>query len=234
MKNAFARGGIEFLAVLLGLSGSLSIDSIVKEKDQKEQNTKILRRLYDNLVADSSDGSWNINAYERGIQGSTNVIKWCDSNPTLESINNEFEKDLSAMMIATIFVHNDEEYMALKNSGRTDLISNEDLVIELHRYYTDIGFIKTLDQYQNNFVQNQIIPYLSDFANENLYDKNNSKNKVYKNFPKVSLYKMPDINKIRFFASNMLTWQKFAKRQYEVQVAKVIAIRELLRNELEL
>lgn len=234
MKNAFARGGIEFLAVLLGLSGSLSIDSIVKEKDQKEQNTKILRRLYDNLVADSSDGSWNINAYERGIQGSINVIKWCDSNPTLESINNDFEKDLSAMMIATIFVHNDEEYMALKNSGRTDLISNEDLVIELHRYYTDIGFIKTLDQYQNNFVQNQIIPYLSDFANENLYDKNNSKNRVYKNFPKVSLYKMPDINKIRFFASNMLTWQKFAKRQYEVQVAKVIAIRELLRNELEL
>ena len=234
MKNAFARGGIEFLAVLLGLSGSLSIDSIVKEKDQKEQNTKILRRLYDNLVADSSDGSWNINAYERGIQGSTNVIKWCDSNPTLESINNDFEKNLSAMMIATIFVHNDEEYMALKNSGRTDLISNEDLVIELHRYYTDIGFIKTLDHYQNNFVQNQIIPYLSDFANENLYDKNNSKNKVYKNFPKVSLYKMPDINKIRFFASNMLTWQKFAKQQYEVQVAKVIAIRELLRNELEL
>jgi len=234
LKNAFARGGIEFLAVLLGLSGSLSIDSIVKEKDQKEQNTKILRRLYDNLVADSSDGSWNINAYERGIQGSINVIKWCDSNPTLESINNDFEKDLSAMMIATIFVHNDEEYMALKNSGRTDLISNEDLVIELHRYYTDIGFIKTLDQYQNNFVQNQIIPYLSDFANENLYDKNNSKNRVYKNFPKVSLYKMPDINKIRFFASNMLTWQKFAKRQYEVQVAKVIAIRELLRNELEL
>jgi len=234
LKNAFARGGIEFLAVLLGLSGSLSIDSIVKEKDQKEQNTKILRRLYDNLVADSSDGSWNINAYERGIQGSINVIKWCDSNPTLESINNDFEKDLSAMMIATIFVHNDEEYMALKNSGRTDLISNEDLVIELHRYYTDIGFIKTLDQYQNNFVQNQIIPYLSDFANENIYDKNNSKNRVYKNFPKVSLYKMPDINKIRFFASNMLTWQKFAKRQYEVQVAKVIAIRELLRNELEL
>ena len=43
MKNTIARGGIEFLAVLLGLSGSLSIDSIIKEKDQKEQNTKILK-----------------------------------------------------------------------------------------------------------------------------------------------------------------------------------------------
>ena len=234
MKNTIARGGIEFLAVLLGLSGSLSIDSIVKEKDQKEQNTKILKRLYDNLVADSSDGSWNMKAYERGIQGSANVIKWCDSNPTFESISNDFEKDLSAMMIATIFVHNEEEYMALKNSGRTDLISNEDLVIELHRYYTEIGFIKTLDHYQNNFVQNQILPYIADYANESLYDKDKPNNKVYMNYPKVSLYRMPDINKIRFFASNMLTWQKYAKRQYESQVKKVTAIRELLRKELEL
>ena len=234
MKNTIARGGIEFLAVLLGLSGSLSIDSIVKEKDQKEQNTKILKRLYDNLVADSSDGSWNMKAYERGIRGSENVIEWCDSNPTFESISNDFEKDLSAMMIATIFVHNEEEYMALKNSGRTDLISNEDLVIELHRYYTDIGFIKTLDHYQNNFVQNQILPYLTDYANENLYDKDKPNNKVYMNFPKVSLYRMPDINKIRFFASNMLTWQKYAKLQYESQVKNVTAIRELLRKELEL
>ena len=234
MKNTIARGGIEFLAVLLGLSGSLSIDSIVKEKDQKEQNIKILKRLYDNLVADSSDGSWNMKAYERGIQGSENVIKWCDSNPTFEGISNDFEKDLSAMMIATIFVHNEEEYMALKNSGRTDLISNEDLVIELHRYYTDIGFIKTLDHYQNNFVQNQILPYIADYANESLYNKDKPDDKVYMNFPKVSLYRMPDINKIRFFASNMLTWQKYAKQQYESQVKKVTAIRELLRKELEL
>ena len=234
MKNTIARGGIEFLAVLLGLSGSLSIDSIVKEKDQKEQNTKILKRLYDNLVADSSDGSWNMKAYERGIRGSENVIEWCDSNPTFESISNDFEKDLSAMMIATIFVHNEEEYMALKNSGRTDLISNEDLVIELHRYYTDIGFIKTLDHYQNNFVQNQILPYIADYANESLYNKDKPNDKVYMNFPKVSLYRMPDINKIRFFASNMLTWQKYAKQQYESQVKKVTAIRELLRKELEL
>ena len=234
MKNTIARGGIEFLAVLLGLSGSLSIDSIVKEKDQKEQNTKILKRLYDNLVADSSDGSWNMKAYERGIRGSENVIEWCDSNPTFESISNDFEKDLSAMMIATIFVHNEEEYMALKNSGRTDLISNEDLVIELHRYYTDIGFIKTLDHYQNNFVQNQILPYIADYANESLYNKDKPDDKVYMNFPKVSLYRMPDINKIRFFASNMLTWQKYAKLQYESQVKKVTAIRELLRKELEL
>ena len=120
MKNTIARGGIEFLAVLLGLSGSLSIDSIVKEKDQKEQNTKILKRLYDNLVADSSDGSWNMKAYERGIQGSTNVIKWCDSNPTFEGISNDFEKDLFELIKSS---HSDI-IESINSSGKQILLSH--------------------------------------------------------------------------------------------------------------
>ena len=40
MKNIFARGGIEFLAVLLGLSGSLWIDNIVKENEAIVQNNE--------------------------------------------------------------------------------------------------------------------------------------------------------------------------------------------------
>ena len=141
--NAITRGGIEFIAVLFGLSISLWIDNNAKENELKVQNKKILNRLYHNLQADSTDGVWNFKAYERAIRGSENVIKWCDSNPTFSSIDDSIEKDISAMMIATIFVHNEEEYIALKNSGRTDLITNEDLVIKLHDYYTRIGFIKT-------------------------------------------------------------------------------------------
>ena len=136
MKNILARGGIEFLAVLLGLSGSLWVDNSIKENENKVQNRKILTRLYNNLISDSTDGEWNRKAYERGIEGSKRVIEWCDSNPTFDMVNDSIEKEVSAMMIATIFVHNEEEYIALKNSGRTDLISNEELVIKLHKYYT--------------------------------------------------------------------------------------------------
>ena len=123
--NIVSRGGIEFLAVLLGLSGSLWIDNIVKENDHKEQNRKILKRLYNNMVADSTDGVWNKNAYERAIEGSENVIKWCDKNPDYSMIDDSIEKDISAMLIGVIFVNNEEEYNALKNSGRIDLIDNE-------------------------------------------------------------------------------------------------------------
>ena len=228
------RGTIEFLAVLLGLSVSLWIDNTVKENEHKVQNKKILNRLYHNLISDSTDGVWNKKAYERAIKGSTNILKWCDSNPTLAMIDDTIEKDISAMMIGIIFVHNEEEYIALKNSGRTDLISNEELVIKLHKYYTNIGFIKTLDKTQNDVVQNTILPFISNYADENLYDKQTPENEVYKNFPKVNLYKVPDIKKLRFFASNMLTWQKYTKGLYQRQVERVTEIRQLLREELDL
>lgn len=231
--NAITRGGIEFIAVLFGLSISLWIDNNAKENELKVQNKKILNRLYHNLQADSTDGVWNFKAYERAIRGSENVIKWCDSNPTLSSIDDSIEKDISAMMIATIFVHNEEEYIALKNSGRTDLITNEDLVIKLHDYYTRIGFIKTLDAFQNDFVRAQIAPYLSDFADENLYNKEDKNSIVYENFPKVSLYRMPDVKKMRFYASNMLTWQRYTQSWYKGQVRRVTEIRKLLREELD-
>lgn len=231
--NAITRGGIEFIAVLFGLSISLWIDNNAKENELKVQNKKILNRLYHNLQADSTDGVWNFKAYERAIRGSENVIKWCDSNPIFSSIDDSIEKDISAMMIATIFVHNEEEYIALKNSGRTDLITNEDLVIKLHDYYTRIGFIKTLDAFQNDFVRTQIAPYLSDFADENLYNKEDKNSIVYENFPKVSLYRMPDVKKMRFYASNMLTWQRYTQSWYKGQVRRVTEIRKLLREELD-
>ena len=231
--NAITRGGIEFIAVLFGLSISLWIDNNAKENELKVQNKKILNRLYHNLQADSTDGVWNFKAYERAIRGSENVIRWCDSNPTFSSIDDSIEKDISAMMIATIFVHNEEEYIALKNSGRTDLITNEDLVIKLHDYYTRIGFIKTLDAFQNDFVRTQVAPYLSDYADENLYNKEDKNSIVYENFPKVSLYRMPDVKKMRFYASNMLTWQRYTQSWYKGQVRRVTEIRKLLREELD-
>ena len=231
--NAITRGGIEFIAVLFGLSISLWIDNNAKENELKVQNKKILNRLYHNLQADSTDGVWNFKAYERAIRGSENVIKWCDSNPTFSSIDDSIEKDISAMMIATIFVHNEEEYIALKNSGRTDLITNEDLVIKLHDYYTRIGFIKTLDAFQNDFVRTQVGQDLSAYDDENLYNKEDKNSIVYENFPKVSLYRMPDVKKMRFYASSMLTWQRYTQSWYKGQVRRVTEIRKLLREELD-
>jgi len=234
MKNILARGGVEFLAVLIGLSGSLWIDNSIKENEHKEQNKKILTRLYSNLIADSSDGVWNKNAYERAIKGSENVIKWCDSNPNYSMINDSIEKDISAMLIGIVFVNNEEEYNALKNSGRMDLVNNEKLIINLHKYYTSLRFIKQIDKLQVDIIYNNLMPFIQNYSDELLYDRTIPKNKVYKNVPKINLFALPDIKKLRFNATQMLFWQKYSFSLYNRAIQRVTEIRKLLRQELDL
>ena len=234
MKNILARGGVEFLAVLIGLSGSLWIDNSIKENEHKEQNKKILTRLYSNLIADSSDGVWNKNAYERAIKGSENVIKWCDTNPNYSMIDDSIEKDISAMLIGIIFVNNEEEYNALKNSGRMDLVNNEKLIINLHKYYTSLRFIKQIDKLQVDIIYNNLMPFIQNYSDELLYDRTIPKNKVYKNVPKINLFALPDIKKLRFNATQMLFWQKYSFSLYNRAIQRVTEIRKLLRQELDL
>ena len=234
MKNILARGGVEFLAVLIGLSGSLWIDNSIKENEHKEQNKKILTRLYSNLIADSSDGVWNKNAYERAIKGSENVIKWCDTNPNYSMIDDSIEKDISAMLIGIIFVNNEEEYNALKNSGRMDLVNNEKLIINLHKYYTSLRFIKQIDKLQVDIIYNNLMPFIQNYSDELLYDRTIPKNKVYKTVPKINLFALPDIKKLRFNATQMLFWQKYSFSLYNRAIQRVTEIRKLLRQELDL
>ena len=50
MKNLFARGGIEFLAVLLGISGSLWIENNRESNLENEQIYNTLYSLKEELV----------------------------------------------------------------------------------------------------------------------------------------------------------------------------------------
>tara|TARA_B100000959_G_scaffold12310_1_gene12205 strand:- start:2530 stop:3282 length:753 start_codon:yes stop_codon:yes gene_type:complete len=50
MKNLLARGGIEFLAVLLGISGSLWIDENQENRKQKEYQGTILESIYNDII----------------------------------------------------------------------------------------------------------------------------------------------------------------------------------------
>ena len=50
MKNILARGGIEFIAVLLGITGSLWIDENRKAQDQNEKQVTILQAVYEDII----------------------------------------------------------------------------------------------------------------------------------------------------------------------------------------
>ena len=54
MKNILARGGIEFIAVLLGITGSLWIDENRKAQDQNEKQITILEAVYEDIIQTES------------------------------------------------------------------------------------------------------------------------------------------------------------------------------------
>jgi len=227
MKNILARGGVEFLAVFLGIALSLWVDEYQKSKESKELNNQILRRLYDNLEADSTDAIWNSKAHNVASIGSEKVLEWCNNGqPNLDSI----DIFISAMAIRTIFINNIEEYNALKSSGRMELIKDEELVKNLHEYYTEVIYVKSSDDNIRNDVNNHFVPFMSNYAD--FYGKDESKI-VYESYRIFHLKELPPVSKLKFFASAKQASAKGMSRRYSDILQKVISIRKMIRKELK-
>ena len=226
MNELLKRGGIEFLAVFLGIALSLWVDQYQKSKAES-LNNQILSRLYPNLKADSVDEVWNSNAHRAAMIGSKKVIQWCDDNqPTMDSI----DIFISSMAIRTIFVNNKEEYNALKSSGRMELIKNEELIRSLHDYYTIVDFIRQSDRAIQNKVNNHFVPFISNYAD--FYGKDSTKI-VYDVYPVFNIIKNPNKFKLKFFASTKYSTSKRMYKRYEGIVKDVTAIRKMIRKELK-
>jgi len=68
MKNILARGGIEFLAVLLGLSGSLWIDDVSKKNAQRKE-------FYQDLIAINNELLDDLNVVSDKIEYNETKLK---------------------------------------------------------------------------------------------------------------------------------------------------------------
>ena len=226
MKNILARGGIEFIAVFLGIALSLWVDEFQKSKEAKELNNQILKRLHDNLEADSSDAIWNYNAHLVSKRGSKKVVDWCESE---QKENDSLDIFISSMAITTFFVNNEEEYNALKSSGRMELINNENLVKKLHDYYTLVDFVKTIDERIADASFNRFIPFMMDYADFHGYKESRI---VYDMYAVFELVTIPPVSKLRMFASNKFRVSERTSKRYLQLAERVTTIRRMIRKEL--
>ena len=227
MKNILARGGIEFIAVFLGIALSLWVDEFQKSKEAKELNNQILKRLHDNLEADSTDAIWNYNAHLVSRRGSKKVVEWCESG---QKENDSLDIFISSMAITTFFVNNEEEYNALKSSGRMELINNEDLVKKLHDYYTLVDFVKTIDERIADASFNRFIPFMMDYADFHGYKESRI---VYDMYAVFELVTIPPVSKLRMFASNKFRVSERTSKRYLQLAEQVTTIRRMIRKELK-
>ena len=162
MKNVLARGGIEFIAVFLGIALSLWVDEYRENNEIQRLNNSILNRLYDNLESDSTNFTWVINAHKTSLKSCNSINKWIDSS---QNIHDSVNIHISRVAINTFTWANKEEYSSLKTSGRLDLIKNEELVKTLHEYYSQIEFAqKVEDDLNSDWIQIEFIPFIAEYS----------------------------------------------------------------------
>ena len=64
-----------------------------------------------------------------------------------------------------------------------------------------MGWSDYMDRDTWQLTENEITPFLSNYSNELYYYRGDNKKMVYSNYQKINLTKLPDIEKLRFYAS---------------------------------
>ncbi|MBT7424235.1 MAG: hypothetical protein HN782_08510 [Candidatus Marinimicrobia bacterium] len=161
MKNILARGGIEFLAVLLGISGSLWIDN---NKDIREVNYQIKRSLHalkETLISDSKTLEQYISEYENKIvhfeyiQNADSVQS--SSNSRLRKAFEETTTNAGIRLDNTIF--NSLESLGLIYKINNDSLRNAILNLYQKRYV----FLKEITDYHLHTIQQMDAVILDNF-----------------------------------------------------------------------
>lgn len=157
MKNILARGGIEFLAVLLGITLSLWVDENSKNKD-------IHLALQKDLINIRADLNKDLNEIERIDSLKTKGLEQLEIY--LDIINNKRQiEDADSILlfnnygnISYTFFPMGSSYLVSLNSGRINYIEDLELIIALSKYYQNsYERIKT-----NNFM-------FDEFLNKNFF-----------------------------------------------------------------
>ncbi len=168
MKNILARGGIEFIAVLLGISISLWIE---KNNQASELNDKI-EEVHNIVLAEVSELiKYTDSRLERYNILNNNIDFLFDNWDSFSIKNVENPSDFSITIWSTTsmqFRPNLSTLQTLKNDGRFNLIDEEVRKI-FGSFYTQLERINRLQNKEDD-VKEILLRYLSEKHSEAIYE----------------------------------------------------------------
>jgi len=157
MKNILARGGIEFLAVLLGITASLWIDKNQNENQNENERIKMLTSLQMEIneiknYCDERKRTWKkdislLNEFlypSNGIFSVDSILKMTTSKSRIERF----------MIIYRVFDPPMNRYYSIINSGDLKYIKSEkvkELLSRLHN--TSFSYVETSVEYEKQLKQ---------------------------------------------------------------------------------
>tara|TARA_B100000700_G_C14852315_1_gene764543 strand:+ start:350 stop:1036 length:687 start_codon:yes stop_codon:yes gene_type:complete len=137
MKNLFARGGIEFLAVLLGISGSLWMENNRQVKLEDEQIYNTLYSLKEELVTLNEYSERYKNKILRDYKICDQLLTDWGSNDIDSLVTQELEgRDLILTIKAYRAFHPPISiFNSLKSDGSIGLIKNPNIKTKINNVY---------------------------------------------------------------------------------------------------
>ena len=157
MKNILARGGIEFLAVLLGITASLWIDKNQNENQNENERIKMLTSLQMEIneikyYCDERKRTWKkdislLNEFlypSNGIFSVDCILKMTTSKSRIERI----------MIIYRVFDPPMNRYYSIINSGDLKYVKSDkvkELLSRLHN--TSFSYVETSVEYEKQLKQ---------------------------------------------------------------------------------
>ena len=157
MKNILARGGIEFLAVLLGITASLWIDKNQNENQNENERIKMLTSLQMEMneiknYCDERKRTWKkdinlVNEFlypSNGIFSVDSILKMTTSKSRIERF----------MIIYRVFDPPMNRYYSIINSGDLKYVKSDkvkELLSRLHN--TSFSYVETSVEYEKQLKQ---------------------------------------------------------------------------------
>ena len=168
MKNILARGGIEFLAVLLGISGSLWIDSNNKSVELKSKTTEVyslLENQTDELINYTTN---KLNEYDKQLVRYNALINDWDTFNSDTIVNKKKYISDIWFSIQNAYYPDFSIYETLINSGEINLI-NFNTIRRFGRLYEsmeDIYNVQKKEREWRDFIENYLMNNYSNLFKE--------------------------------------------------------------------
>ena len=161
MKNLLARGGIEFLAVLLGISGSLWIENNKQEAElelEREKVFSLIQKEVDQIIlyTDNKINEYELQTYRiETLRDNWNTFRY----DTIQNINAYYE-DVWFTYVKG-YDPDFTTYEALKSDGRINLLGIE-IRKKLGKFYEEFTQWKRVELNENE-MRNDLYRYISRF-----------------------------------------------------------------------